>query len=338
MTALETGEISTGLDLEASNEDGSLYKSHNCFFHELTHLPKSKHCPVCTRAKMLFVPARKIANQSEQRQDDQMRFRAKNPFDLLFMDLKIVKKGGRGKLHEASFNVLDAFTGATRTYRLTKHDQTAIRSCLLHFCGRQACNYIIRGHSDNAGEILKACDELGWISEPTAENRPVHNPFAERNIQTVTMGARCALAQSGLPVERFWADAEAHFTTALFFFTPSKCNPEETKSEALIGLSYEGHAVPFGALVFYKPDPKKLPHTHSPLSKPGLFLGWQIGVGQRWNKIYKVLDYELAKKMIFQVQTIREVIPHRDESQKFVFPVANAEKKAGLPSHASRYA
>jgi hypothetical protein len=134
------------------------------------------------------------------------------------MDLKIVKKGTKGKIHEASFNILDAWTGASRTYRLVKHDEDAIRNCLLHFCGRRASNYIVRGHSDNAGEITKACDNLGWISEPTAANRPVHNPFAERNIQTVTMGARCALMQSGLPVGRFWADAEAHFTTSLFFF------------------------------------------------------------------------------------------------------------------------
>mgnify|MGYP003316064775 CR=1 FL=1 len=170
---------------------------------------------------MLFVPARKRANQSELRQHEQKRFKAEGALDLLYMDLKIVKKGGRGKIHEASFNILDAWTGASRTYRLVKHDEDAIRNCLLHFCGRRACNYIIRGHSDNAGEITKACDGLGWISEPTAANRPVHNPFAERNIQTVTMGARCALMQSGLPVARFWADAEAlravrPFRTAAF--------------------------------------------------------------------------------------------------------------------------
>ena len=134
-------------------------------------------------------------------------------------------------------------------------------------------SYIIRGHSDNAGEITKACEELGWISEPTAANRPVHNPFAERNIQTVTMGAKPALLQSNLHVERFWAEAEAHFTTSLFFFSPSRCDPQMTKSEALVGLSFEGVIFLFGCLMHCKPDPKKLPHSHSELSKPGIFLG-----------------------------------------------------------------
>ena len=119
-----------------------------------------------------------------------MKFVAKEPFDLLFLDLKIVKKGAKGQIQEASFNILEAYTGSSHTYRLTKHDTTAIRNCLVHFAGRRATTYLVRGHSDNAGEIIKACEELGWIPEPCAANRTVHNPFAERNIQTVTMGAR----------------------------------------------------------------------------------------------------------------------------------------------------
>ena len=150
---------------------------------------------------MFFAPAGKMANQSDIRQDAQKRFLAREPFGVVLMDLKIFRKGTKGGIHEASLNILDAFTGASRTYRLTKHDSNAIRVCLMHFAGRRASSYIVRGHSDNAGEITKACDELGWISEPTAANRPVHNPFAERNIKTVTKGAKCALLQSNLLVE-----------------------------------------------------------------------------------------------------------------------------------------
>ena len=66
------------------------------------------------------------------------------------MDLKRMKKGTKGRIHEASLNLLDAFTGASRTYRLTKHDANAIRVCLVHFAGRRASSYVVRGHSDNA--------------------------------------------------------------------------------------------------------------------------------------------------------------------------------------------
>ena len=188
--SIESGFLSEGNDLAVAQQDASLYKHSLWSLHMLTHLPKDPNCPICNRAKMLFAPARKKTYQSQFRQDSQKRFEAREPYDLLFMDLKIIEKGAKGKIHEASFNILDAWTGASRTYRLTKHDSNAIRKCLTHFAGKKAGTYIIRGHSDNAGEITKACDELGWISEPTAANRPVHNPFAEKNIQTVTYGGQ----------------------------------------------------------------------------------------------------------------------------------------------------
>ena len=326
--AIEDGTVSSEVDLWVSHEDGSLYKHSTCSIHNLTHLPKDPNCPVCARAKMLFAPARKMSKQSDMRQDSQKRIEAREPFDLVLMDLKIVRKGPKGKTHEASLNLLDANTGASRIYRLSKHDANAIRVCLMHFAVRRASYYVVRGHSDNAGEITKACDELGWISKPTAANRPVHNPFAEQNIQTVTMGAKCALLQSNLPNARFWAEAESHFTTALFFFSPSRCNPKITKSEALVGLHFEGRVFPFGCLMHYKPDPKKLPHTHSALTKPGLFLGWHLGAGHRWSRLYKVLDYEALLAGSFQVRTIREVTIHKCEPQVYHNPLVVARDKA----------
>ena len=119
--AAQSGKVSGGLDLMVSQEDISLYKNSTCSIHNLTHLPKDPHCPICCRAKMFYAPARKLSNQSEMKQHAQRRFEAREPFDLIFMDMKIVNKGSKGKIHEASLNLLDAWTGATRTYRLTKH-------------------------------------------------------------------------------------------------------------------------------------------------------------------------------------------------------------------------
>jgi hypothetical protein len=48
---------------------------------------------------------------------------------------------------------------------------------------------------------------------------------------------------------RFWIDAEAHFTSSLFFSTPFRNNPAKTKSQALTGLTFEGHRFPFVCLV-----------------------------------------------------------------------------------------
>ena len=113
------------------------------------------------------------------------------------------------------------------------------------------------------------------------------------------MGARCNTYQSNLPVARFWSDAEALFITSLLFFTRSRSDQRKMKSEARTGLRFESYRFPFGRLIHYKPDPKKLSHTHAPLSKPGLFLGWALGAGQRWTRLYKVQDYEALLKGTF---------------------------------------
>ena len=81
------GEIGDGQDEQKTLDSDEVRAEHI-----LHHLPKDKNCPICNAAKMLHVPARKFANQSELRQHEQMKFVAKEPFDLLFLDLKIVKK------------------------------------------------------------------------------------------------------------------------------------------------------------------------------------------------------------------------------------------------------
>ena len=82
--AVEDGTLSSGADLWVSQEDGSLYKHSLCSIHYLTHLPKDLNCPICERAKMFYAPARKLANQSEIRQDEQKRFKAREAFDLIY--------------------------------------------------------------------------------------------------------------------------------------------------------------------------------------------------------------------------------------------------------------
>ena len=56
------GEIGDGEEEQKILESDEVRAEH-C----LHHLPKAKNCPICTNAKMLYVPARKFANQSELR-------------------------------------------------------------------------------------------------------------------------------------------------------------------------------------------------------------------------------------------------------------------------------
>ena len=120
--------------------------------HCLTHMPKDPACEVCRVAKLYNIPARKLHSQSEKRQADQQDFVSTRPFDLLCLDLKIVTKGGSSRQQECFLNILDVYTGASLSYSMKEHSTATIRKCLLHFAGRAACRYIIRGMSGRADE------------------------------------------------------------------------------------------------------------------------------------------------------------------------------------------
>ena len=95
-------------------------------------------------------------------------------------------------------------------------------------------------------------------------------------------------------------------------------------SRLLLAKRFEGHAVPFGALSHCKPKPESL-GSHEPLTKAGLFIGYDLGPGLRWTQIYRFLDYESLQKGVFQEVTSREIVVPLGPRQ---FPLAEAWDEA----------
>ena len=112
------------------------------------------------------------------------------------------------------------------------------------------------------------------------------------------------------------------------FSPPSRCDRKKSNSEALIGLTSEGHVFRFGCPIHDKPYRKKLVLIHAPLSKPGIFIGWHLWARHSWTKLYKVLDHQTFLTSEFQVQIIREVPIQRCERQVFHLPLAAAREQA----------
>ncbi|MCP4189970.1 MAG: hypothetical protein GY768_05010, partial [Planctomycetaceae bacterium] len=129
--------------------------------------------------------------------------------------------------------------------------------------------------------------------------------------------------QANLP-SKFWHKAERHFSTARTMFTQSLSDPTKSKFEEFTGQTFEGFAPPFGALTHYKPKPETL-GSHEPLTKPALFLGWDLGPGLRWTQIYRFLDYESLQKGVFQEVTSREIVL---PDGPWKFPLAEARDEA----------
>ena len=59
-------------------------------------------------------------------------------------------------------------------------------------------------YTDNAGEFIKAFQELGWPHDTSRPHRSETNGIAERAVRRVDEGTSCVLGQSGF-THRWWA-------------------------------------------------------------------------------------------------------------------------------------
>ena len=87
---------------------------------------------------------------------------------------------------------------------------------LKHFVGRRGAarpNILIK--SDAAREIVGAIADLGWLPEPSLQNRFPHNSVHERWIGTLKSTVRASILQSGFPeVAADWAVPYSSLTLA----------------------------------------------------------------------------------------------------------------------------
>ena len=105
--------------------------------------------------------------------------------------------------------------------------------------------------SDNAPELVKAAEGLGWIHPTSTPHRPEGNSMTERRVGIAVQGTRCNLAQSGLP-HRFWPFALRH---NCFARNVAAVGDEVSPYEKHHGSPYAGHVIPFGALVTLRKTP-----------------------------------------------------------------------------------
>jgi hypothetical protein len=184
--------------------------------------------------------------------------------------------------------------------------------------------------SDGAREFAKAAEDVGFAHDPSTPNRRIHNPHAEREILTLKEGGRSALVQSGLSHE-CWPLAVSHFATSRTAFEKSPQYPKQTRIQAATGAAFAGEAIPFGALVHYRPSNLRDLGAFSARAVPGIFVGWLLGPGLKFSGEYRALDYNALLNQLPSRRTpqlIKElVLPQNEQWQ---FPLADARRRSLL--------
>jgi hypothetical protein len=141
------------------------------------------------------------------------------------------------------------------SYPTTTKDTDAVYKSLRHFGGRKPARFMVRLGSDRAPEIIKACEQLGWIHDLPPANTKIHNPIAERGIRTSKEGTACNLQQAGF-AEKEWPTAQEHHDVAKMFTESAPADGLDdvrfgkTKFEVATGTKFTGKLLPYGCLMW----------------------------------------------------------------------------------------
>ena len=314
---------------DSEPEDPAAESSQLPADHWLTHLPKSRFCEVCRRAKCFSTPRRRLAAQSADRRAEEADRAPKEYLDRVYVDHAIFGEGHRGRGGEnCSLRVLDAWSGIARSFPARTKETPEVTRALREFSGRKAGTFMVRMASDRAPELRASCEQLGWIAEQSTPNTRIHNAVAERGIRTAKEGASCNLLQAGLshkdwPLALSYHDIVRSLTDAAPNDGPADPRFGRTKYEVATGRSWTARLLPFGCLVYYRPGTGKVGPCDAK-TLPGLYLGPEITSEWRYRGNSQIADLAaLGKDQMTIVVTKEIVVPN-----SIVFPLAAALRAA----------
>ena len=158
----------------------------------------------------------------------------------------------------------DGFSGVFLTYPLKQKTADRLKEVLLHFTPKQLGDTTVC-KGDNANESLKAVRELGWVPDPSLENRFPHNSAHERDTRTWAEILRAEFLGSGLHIfPKVWPEVVRYAGVAFSITahppihdsergTQSEVDKKNTTRWALAtGGEFPGVCAALGQLCFYR--------------------------------------------------------------------------------------
>jgi hypothetical protein len=300
-------EIEPLADVDAEEGNLTTYRKRTAEYaktteHMMTHEPKNPFCRICQIAKAQRQSAKAVrfAHDGQHPERD-----AKEFGDYITIDHMInVAKRNDEKSEDLNDGLvcLDRATRWIEVYPTTNKSARETISALNDFTGGNTIKHL---YSDNAPELVAAGEEVAQTHSFSTPGRSESNGVAERHLRIAAEGGRAALTQSGLP-NVWWNFAVRHFC-----FSRNRAHINGTSSfERRHGIPFNGHSIPFGALVDYMPPPRVLGQTHTFAAKtrPGVFLGYRVQPGGKCRNEYICVDLATLRANKFQPGLRREGI------------------------------
>ena len=183
-------------------------------------------------------------------------------------------------------NVLDLGTRCKYSFPVTTRDTMDTYTSLNAVRGNQRVKLI---YSDNYSSLKKAIKLLGINWEPSQPGVHHSNAVIERCNQDILYGSRVLLCQAGLQA-CFWPYASPYFCH-IENITEDEDGNSAWKSR--FGESFKGKAITLGCGVWFLPAPTKYTNSKAgPTRSYGIFLGYRLVPGGKWNGQYLVADID----------------------------------------------
>ena len=140
--------------------------------HKRSHFPHNPYCDICVRAHM----RQHTMSRKEERKDEELPA-VTTLFERISADHMYHERPREdGMVHYISFTIRDEYNGCGIAHPRKTRSQKCNYRDLKRFVGHVgASRPNIPCKSDAASEITNAVEELGWLSEPSLQNRFPHN-------------------------------------------------------------------------------------------------------------------------------------------------------------------
>ena len=231
------------------------------------------------------------------------------------------KSAATGSRGERCLIVLyDVGTEWLTVYPAGRRDSETTYFAIAQHAGRSKVQY---AHIDNAPELMDACRRHRIAFETSAPYVHQTNGLIESINRVEIFGGRVCLEQAGAPI-CFWPYAVEHFAFSRNIHpVASRGVPYERRhKEPFVGL-----VVPFMARVRFKPQPNVEKSTEVEKMDAmmyGVFMGWSVNPGGKWNKRYycaalsefKDMDLRYGGKVFVQ-----EVFEVEFDANEIFFPL-----------------
>ena len=189
-------------------------------------------------------------------------------------------------------DILVIFDRATEMLEATavkSMDDMNTYRALKHWIGDKPERTVQRIYSDNHKSIINACEELRINHELSTPGVHQTNAVIENKNKLVENGIRCALITAGLP-SCWWPLA-----APCWCFLHNVEEPDGAPSHYFRrhNEKFTGQMFPFGCGVWYIPSPTRQESVRSkadPRLKFGIFMGYRLAPGGKWNGEYLVID------------------------------------------------